>query len=302
MHSPWTIAPGRALDLSAPRVIAILNITPDSFSDGGQLSTTEAALAAAARAVSEGAAMLDIGGESTRPGAARVGADEQIARTVTVIRAIRAAAEPLASIPISIDTTRAAVAEAALDAGAEVINDVSAGLEDPDMLPLATARGTGIILMHRLHPPDADQYSDRYRSPPVYADVVAAVREFLAGRAREAERAGVSRHSIVIDPGLGFGKTVEQNLELIRRSAELASLGYPLLSAASRKSFVGRAMGLAESSPADRLPGSIAVSIAHALAGVNLFRVHDVAAHVQALSTIRRIVTPPEHSVHPPSA
>jgi dihydropteroate synthase len=282
----WSLAPGKQLALGSPRILAILNLTPDSFSDGGQLASIEAALAAARCAVEEGAAMLDIGGESTRPGARRIGAAGQIARTIPVIRAIRAAGGALAEIPISIDTTLAAVAAAALAAGADVVNDVSAGLEDPDMLALAAGRRAGVILMHRLRPPDADDYSDRYTSPPVYTDVVADVRRFLAARIDAAVAAGIAPEAIAIDPGLGFGKTVEQNLELIRRADELQALGRPLLSAASRKSFVGRAMGLDESTPADRLPGSIAISIAHYLAGVRLFRVHDVAAHAQALRTV----------------
>jgi dihydropteroate synthase len=274
---------GRRLALDRPRIVAILNLTPDSFSDGGQFATVHDSVAAAQRAVRDGAAMLDIGGESTRPGAVRISADEQIARTVPVIRAIRASGGEMASIPISIDTTLAPVAAAALQAGADAINDVAAGLEDPDLLPLAARHSAGLILMHRLVPPQRDAYSDRYQHPPHYTDVVAEVKEFLAARVDAALRAGVKREAIIIDPGLGFGKTVEQNLELVRRTDELLALGYPLLSAASRKSFVGRAMGLDESKPTDRLPGSIALSIMHLLAGARLFRVHDVAAQSQAL-------------------
>lgn len=279
----WRVSRLRTLPLDRPRIIAIFNLTPDSFFDGGQLKTVDDAVAAARQAVQEGAAMLDIGGESTRPGAARVDAQEQMRRTIPVISAIRGAGGPLGDIPISIDTTLAAVADAALRAGADAINDVSAARDDPDILPLAARHSAGLMLMHRLVPPEADRYSDRYDQPPRYTDVVAEVREFLAARADAALRAGIAREQIVLDPGLGFGKSVEQNLELIRRTSELCSLGYPILSAASRKSFVGRAMGLGESRPSDRLAGSIALSITHYFAGARLFRVHDVRPQAQAL-------------------
>jgi dihydropteroate synthase len=291
--SRWHVGAGRVLAFDQPRVMAILNITPDSFSDGGQYADADAVVTAAAEAVAAGAAMLDIGGESTRPGAARVAAEEQIARVVPAIHAIRAAGGTLRDVPISIDTTRASVAAAALDAGADAINDVSAGLEDAEMLALAAKRGAGVILMHRRLPPQRDSYSDRYARPPAYADVVAEVRDFLAARRDSALHAGVAAEAIVLDPGLGFGKSVEQNFELVRRTAELVSLGHPVLSAASRKSFVGRAMGLAESDPSERLAGSIAFSIAHYLTGARLFRVHDVAAQAQALRAVGAISIAP---------
>src|ERR1051326_8059721 len=209
--------------------MAILNLTPDSFSDGGACPTVESAVAAARRAAEEGADILDLGGESTRPGAARVPSDEQVRRVIPVLRAIRADGSRLATIPISIDTTLIPVARAALDAGASIINDVSAGIEDPAILDLAAERRSGLVLMHRLAPPDRDSYSDRYEQRPQYDDVVRTVRDFLASRAALAESRGVARSSIVLDPGLGFGKTVEQNLELIRRTPELAALGNPIL-------------------------------------------------------------------------
>jgi dihydropteroate synthase len=275
----WSFAPDRSLPLDRPRLIAILNLTPDSFHDGGVLSTPEDALAAAERAVADGADMLDLGGESTRPGAPAVPASEQIRRVVPAIRLIRQRMQ----VPISVDTTSAAVAAAALDSGADVVNDTSAGRDDPSMLPLIAQRRCGVVLMHRLRPPAQDSYSDRYREAPRYNDVVADVRDFLAERATAAVAAGIAREAIVIDPGLGFGKTVEQNLELIRRTRELISLGFPILSALSRKSFVGRAQGLTDSTPAQRLPGTISLSIAHLLTGACLFRVHDVAQLAMAL-------------------
>lgn len=279
----WRIAPGRALTLDRPRVMAILNLTPDSFFDGGSYPTLDGALRAAADAAQAGADILDIGGESSRPGAVRIPPDEQLRRTLPLIGAIRRAPAPLSSIPISIDTTDASVARAALDAGADAINDISAGTEDPGMLSLAAERSAGLILMHRLRPPPQDSYSDQYSTPPTYTDVVAEVTQFLTARVAAAMTAGVHPSAIVLDPGLGFGKTVEQNLELIRRTPELVRLGFPILSAASRKSFVGRAAGLSASAPADRLAASIAVSVTHYLAGASIFRVHDVAAQVQAL-------------------
>lgn len=277
------------LDLQQPLVVAILNLTPDSFSDGGKLDSPEAATLAALDAVKAGAAMLDIGGESTRPGAARVPAADQIARVIPGIRAIRAAGAELATIPISIDTTLEPVARAALDAGADAINDVSGALEDPAILTLAAERSAGLILMHRERPPDKDQYSTAYGRPsgptPVGGDIVAHVRAALEAMLERARVAGVRDHAIVLDPGLGFGKSVQQNIELIRRTPELLSLGRPILSGVSRKSFVGAVSAPpgATLTPAERLPGTLALSIEHLRAGARLFRVHDVAAHTQAL-------------------
>jgi dihydropteroate synthase len=264
--------------------MAILNLTPDSFSDGGAYPTLDEAIGAAERAVVERADILDLGGESTRPGAGRVPADKQILRVIPVLKAIRARGGPLSNTPISIDTTLAPVAAAAIDAGATIINDVSAGTEDPAIFDLAAKHKTGLVLMHRLAPPGADSYSDRYANPPVYQNVVATVRDFLVARAALAESRGVARTSIILDPGLGFGKTVEQNLELIRRTGELAALGYPILSGISRKSFAGRAAGMESSTPAERLAPSLALTVAHYAAGASVFRVHDVAPTIQSLT------------------
>lgn len=261
----------------------MLNVTPDSFFDGSRLTDPAAAAQAAARAVAEGADVLDVGGESTRPGSARVPAEEQLRRVLPAIRAIRAAGGHESRVPISVDTTLAAVAREAIEAGADAINDVSAGADDEAMLTLAAERGVGLILMHRIVSPPGDSYSDRYASSPEYGDVAGEVRSFLSGRARAAQEAGVAPECIALDPGLGFGKSVEQNLELIRRTRELASLGYPVVSALSRKSFVGR-VGLGrDSEPAERLAPTIALSVAHGLHGARLFRVHDVAPHAEAL-------------------
>lgn len=285
----WHIGRGRFVRVDRPVVMAILNLTPDSFSDGGELPTPEHAARAAERAVAEGAAILDVGGESTRPGAQRIPDAEQRRRVMPAIVAIRRAVGE--QIPISIDTTLAAVAEAAIDAGADIINDVSAGTEDPGLLGLAARRGAGLILMHRLAPPQADRYSDRYQVAPEYGSaaqgrgVVQAVREFLRERLEAATAAGIEPARLVLDPGLGFGKTVEQNLELIAGTPRLLKLGRPVLSALSRKSFVARAAGMGpDTQPRDRVGASLGLSVAHLAAGARLFRVHDVAPHAQALT------------------
>lgn len=282
----WKLGNGRTLPLDRPRVLAILNVTPDSFSDAGALPTPESCVARAREAIAHGADMLDIGGESTRPGAGRVPPPEQIARTVPPIEAIRAAG---IDAPISIDTTRSDVARAALDAGADAINDVSGATEDHAMLALASERACGLVLMHRLRPPDADSYSDRYTTdaPEYPGGVVDAVRRTLRVMAQRALDAGCAPGTIVLDPGLGFGKTVEQNLELIRSPRAFEALGFPTLSAASRKSFVGTVSGVER--PSRRVSGSVAISVAHCLAGVRLFRVHDVAEHAQALRMAREL-------------
>lgn len=287
MPSFWRISPSKSWSLDRPRLLAILNLTPDSFSDGGRLPTPAAAAEAARRALDAGADGLDVGGESTRPGSRSVAAAEQIHRVAPAIAAIRKA---VGDAPIiTIDTTLSAVASAALDAGADAVNDTSAGLDDPAILHLCAARRRGIILMHRLRPPREDVYSDRYTPggpEPIAAsaDIVHTIGEFLARRALAAIQAGIPEESIVLDPGLGFGKTVAQNLELIRRTGELAALGYPILSGLSRKSFVGRFMNLPDGgAPADRVQGSVDLSRQHLAAGASIFRVHDVAEHAAAL-------------------
>lgn len=309
----WAYSPQRGWSLERPRVLGILNLTPDSFSDGGRIVSAKAAAEVARRMAMDGADGVDVGGESTRPGAVAVAEREQVRRVVPAIRAIRA--ELGARFAITIDTTRSGVAAAALDAGADAINDVSAGMDDAGMFALAAERGVGIVLMHRLVPPSGDVYSDQYKTgqtkgqhhsrrdggksvkPPKYRDVVHDVGEFLARRAIEAMSAGVRQGRIVIDPGLGFGKTVEQNLELIRRGGELVELGYPMMSGVSRKSFVARAgsmWGLAsaqqskgEVAPIDqRLGGTIGLSVLHALAGARIMRVHDVRECVQAMRCV----------------
>lgn len=277
----WRIAPDRVLHLDRPRLIGILNVTPDSFSDGGAYPTVDDALRAAIHMNEHGADVIDVGGESTRPGSKPVDLREQIRRTRPVIERIRNKLHA-DDLLISIDTTRSEVARAALDAGADIINDVSAGSDDPAMLPLAASRACGLILMHRRTAPARDVFSHQYETEPDYGgDVVRSVRDALQQRASAARQAGVSQDAIVIDPGLGFGKSVKQNYELAGRIHELRALNYHVLSAASRKSFIGAVTN--EPTPARRDAGSVAISVVHWMLGVRLFRVHDVRSHRQAL-------------------
>ncbi len=282
MSVPWSWrgAPlaRSAQGLSAPHLMAIVNLTPDSFSDGGAHNDFARACEFARRCIADGAAIVDIGGESTRPGSASVSVDEQIARTHAVIAEIAAIS---CECIVSIDTTRAGVAEDALNAGAMIVNDVSAGQDDDALWPLIARRGCGYVLMHRRCAPTADSYSDRYERAPEYDDVVAHVRDWLLQRAQSAERAGIARESIAIDPGLGFGKSVAQNFELIARMDEIVALGYPVLVSASRKSFLGAATG--ESVPSARDSASVASALQLAKAGVAVVRAHDVRAHAEAL-------------------
>lgn len=274
----WRIGPDRVLDLTAPQVMGILNVTPDSFSDGGRYEGLDAAMRHVDAMVAAGATIIDVGGESTRPGASRIEAAEQIERVMPVVHAIVAQH----AVPVSIDTTRAAVAEAALAAGASIINDVAAGQEDSDMLSLAAEHGCGLVLMHRRAAPDADTWSDAWASAPAYGDdVVISVRDWLLGRVQAATDAGVAAEAICIDPGLGFGKNVPQNWQLIAASDVLVATGLPVLAASSRKSFIGAVTG--EETPAERLSGSLTATAVQAAAGIRLFRVHDVGAHHRAL-------------------
>lgn len=280
----WRVGNGRRFGLDGPVLMGVLNVTPDSFSDGGSYLDAGRAAARARAMASEGAHIIDIGGESTRPGAARVSAEDQIARVVPVVRALRADAG-FREVAISVDTTLAHVARAVSDEGADIVNDVSAGTEDSSLLPLAAERSLGVILMHRLRPPGEDTYSDRYPRPPAYSDVRAEVGGFLRQRVTQAMASGIQECAIAIDPGLGFGKDVAQNLQLIAPPADVAGLGLPVVSALSLKSFVGSVMcgGGGNIPPSDRLPGTLALSVLHRIAGASVFRVHDVAQTLGAL-------------------
>ncbi|GMV95757.1 MAG: dihydropteroate synthase [Phycisphaerae bacterium] len=256
-----------------PFIFGVLNCTPDSFSDGGRYGTVEAAVAAGCRMADAGADAIDVGGESTRPGSRPVPADEQIRRTQSVIAEL-ARRFGATGPALSIDTRLAEVAVAALDAGASIINDVSALRDDPRMADLAARRARLVVLMHMRGTP-ADMQRD-----PVYDDVVAEVRAFLAGRIAAAVAAGVDRARIVVDPGIGFGKTTRHNLALLARVGALRELGVPVMIGASRKRFIGELLGLDD--PADRLMGTAAAAAICARAGVECLRVHDVAECRQA--------------------
>jgi dihydropteroate synthase len=270
------------LDLSHPVIVGIANITPDSFSDGGRFVDPGVAVAHALQMVSEGADVIDVGGESTRPGAVPVDAAEQISRVVPVIE--RLAAET--DVPLSIDTTRREVAEAALDAGAVILNDVSAGLDDPGMLDLAAERGAPIILMHR------QGASASMQDAPRYDDVVAEICEFLIQRREVAvERHGVDPARVVLDPGIGFGKTTAHNLAILGKLERFARLGSPVMLGTSRKRFLGEIGDLAE--PADRVAGTVATTVMGVMAGVQIFRVHDVAANRQAADVTAAVLRHP---------
>lgn len=292
MPDVWELGNGKAITLDQPRLVAILNITPDSFYEASRRGAVDDAVRAAAAFVAEGAAMLDVGGESTRPGAERVSAEEQITRIVPVIEAIRRAPAPLANIPLSVDTTLAGVARAAIRAGADAINDVSGGEDDPAILTVAAESGAGLVLMHRYRRPSDDSYSDRYSAAPRHGAVADEVIAMLTRAAESALARGVRRGAIVLDPGLGFGKTVEQNLELLHATPRLRATGYPVLSALSRKSFVGRVSLGRDSSPQERLAGTLVCSLKHAQFGASLFRVHDVAEHAAAFRTATALATP----------
>lgn len=260
------------LDFSRPLIMGILNVTPDSFSDGGRYNALDAAVAHALEMVDEGADIIDIGGESTRPGAVRVDDDEQCRRAVPIIKQLRT--RIASRVAISIDTTRSTVARAALDAGASMLNDVSAGREDPGLLQLAAERRVPICLMHMQGSPETMQ------DAPHYEDVTREVAAFLAARAQAAQSAGVSKDMILLDPGIGFGKQRAHNLELLARLARLAALGYPVLLGTSRKRFMGSICAV--KSPVELGPATCATTALGVMSGASVFRVHDVRANRQA--------------------
>ncbi len=260
------------VDLDRPRLMGILNVTPDSFSDGGRFGAPGAAPAQARALVAGGADILDVGGESTRPGAAEVPADEEIGRTAPVIAALRA--DGLAT-PVSIDTRKARVAEAALAAGAGMVNDVSAMTFDPGIGALAASQGAALCLMHAQGAPATMQ------ADPQYDNVLLDVYDALAERVAAAEAAGVPRARILVDPGIGFGKTVAHNLTLLRSLSLFHGLGCAILLGVSRKRFIGT-LGDAPD-PDDRLPGTIGVTLAALAQGVQVHRVHDTRPVNQAI-------------------
>ncbi len=260
------------LDLSRPVVMGVLNVTPDSFSDGGRYLDLEAAVARGEAIVAEGAAIIDVGGESTRPGAAPVDAEEEIRRVIPVIERL-AAALP---IPVSVDTRKPAVMRRAIAAGAAMVNDVEA-LAAPGAVEAVAASGAAACLVHMQGDPATMQ------DAPRYADVVAEVRAYLAARARACLAAGIPRERLVVDPGFGFGKTLEHNLALLRELPGLAADGLPVLAGLSRKRMIGALTGRADG---DRLAGSLAAAVLAAQGGARIIRAHDVRETADALAVV----------------
>jgi dihydropteroate synthase len=251
-------------------VMGILNVTPDSFYGGSRRPDAAEAIADGLAMATSGADIIDVGGESTRPGARVVTEEEELARVLPVVRGLRREV----SVPISIDTYKSGVARAALDAGADIVNDISALRFDGAMVSLVAAEKVPVVLMHMQGTPQTMQVE------PHYQDVVREVRDFLAAQMYEAMDAGVAPEAIILDPGIGFGKTIEHNLQLLRGLPVLAALGQPLLVGVSRKAFIGKVLGL---EPVERLEGSLAAAVAAGLSGANIVRVHDVAETTRAI-------------------
>ncbi len=267
-----------SLDLThAAQVMGILNVTPDSFSDGGVHCGLEIAFAHARQMIAEGAAIIDIGGESTRPGAVVVSLSEEIERTLPIIAALRAEWSGL----ISIDTTKAAVASAALAAGADIVNDISGLLADPEMPAVCAASGCGVVVMHRQGSPQTMQIS------PSYQDVVVEVRDFFQERMHTLTASGISADALCFDPGIGFGKTLAHNLALLAALGEISPPGRPILLGASRKSFIGKILACDELAARDW--PTVALTAAAREKGAMLHRVHQVLPNLQALRMIEAI-------------
>ncbi len=278
----WTLrAGGKELHVGpAPVIMGILNVTPDSFSDGGEFRDADAAIAHGIAMAEAGAEIVDVGGESTRPGAADVPPDEEIERVVPVIKEL----DRRSDVVISIDTRKAEVAEAALDAGAALVNDVSA-LGDPAMKRVVARAKCPVVLMHMKGTPTTMQQA------PAYQDVVTEVRDFLRKRIEAAAEAGIAPERIIVDPGIGFGKTLAHNLELLRRLEALRALGRPILVGTSRKSFIGKIL---HTEVDKRLMGTVASCVWARARGADIFRVHDVRQVREALTVIAAIENPSE--------
>ncbi|MGR3390167.1 dihydropteroate synthase [Sagittula sp.] len=270
-------APVAGVAMDRCRVMGILNVTPDSFSDGGQYQSSAAALNHARALVKKGADILDVGGESTRPGARTVPREAEIARVEPVIRAI---ASEIAA-PVSIDTRKSVVAEAAVDAGARLVNDISGFVYDPMLARFCTERNLPVRVMHMMGEPETMQ------DDPKFEDVLLDVYDFLERQILKLEDLGMPRSNIVVDPGIGFGKLMHHNLALLANVSLYHGLGCPILVGASRKGFVGKLTGVEKA--AERMPGSVACALAVAAQGVQIVRVHDVAETAQALTMLRAI-------------
>jgi dihydropteroate synthase len=273
----WKIG-DRAIDLSRNGLImGVLNVTPDSFSDGGQFFSTERAIDRGLQMVKEGAGIIDVGGESTRPGAIPVSEQDELARVIPVIAGLR----EKVSVPISVDTSKAGVAERALEAGASIVNDVTGGRSDPEMMPLIAARKAAFIIMHMQGSPETMQKN------PVYNDVVSEVADFFRQQYTCALEWGIDCMGIAFDPGIGFGKTVEHNLQLLANLSHLRVDGRPIAVGVSRKSFLGKIIGSSEMG--DRLAAAIALTAILRQRGAQILRVHDVKENAAALHVAERL-------------
>ncbi|MEA9653025.1 dihydropteroate synthase [Xanthomonas campestris pv. raphani] len=287
--TPQLNCAGRLLRLDGPQVMGIVNVTPDSFSDGGQHTTVDAAVAHGLRLVAEGAAVLDVGGESTRPGASAVSLDEELQRVIPVVQALSAQTD----VPISVDTCKPEVMRAAVAAGAGMINDIHA-LRSPGALEAAAELAVPVVLMHALSAPHAMQ------AEPHYDDVVAEVHRFLAERIFAAEMAGIDKRRLILDPGFGFDKSTVHNLTVLAQLQRLQEFGLPVLAGFSRKRTIGELTG--RQVAADRVHGSVAAHLIAAQQGAQLLRVHDVAATVDALKVWRAVAAIPTPRVAAPAA
>lgn len=270
------VFPDRQIILNRTHIMGVVNVTPDSFSDGGMFFDQDAAVKHALELVEEGADIIDVGGESTRPGSSSLPADEEWRRVEPVIKAL----ERETDVPISIDTTKPEVAWKAIEAGAIMVNDVS-GLRNKEMVGLVAREHVAVTIMHMLGEPKTMQEN------PVYRDVVNEVKDYLRRQMQVAIDAGVAKDSIVVDPGIGFGKTVEHNLELINHVPDLAELGRPVMIGASRKSFIG---AITRADVADRLEGSLAAAVMAVVRGARIVRVHDVRQTLRALKVAEAIL------------
>ena len=269
----------RVVSLETSVLVGILNVTPDSFSDGGENSSTSIAMRRATEMVLQGATIIDVGGESTRPGAVRVPAQEQVRRVLPVIDGLHKKNDVL----ISIDTTVSEVAAAAITAGAAIINDVSAGQEDAGMFALAAQTGAGLVLMHRRLPPELDKYADEYDQNPESLDIVQEVMDFLLGQVTKAIAQGVPKNTIALDPGLGFGKSIEQNWQIVEQIDRIVQFGFPVFIGASRKRFIGVKEEIQEPKLRDTASAEVARQMRSK--GAQIFRVHNVPAHARVLQS-----------------
>lgn len=274
-------ARGKEIDFNTVRIMGILNVTPDSFSDGGQFIDSAKALEHAFKMKAEGADVIDVGGESTRPGAVKITAQQEIERVVPVIRAIRAAD---ADVCISIDTYKSATAKAAFDAGADIINDISGGIFDPDIMEIAANAGAGFIIMHINGTPEKMQENPVYSSKGIIYDI----KNFFQEQIIAAVASGLKKENLMLDPGIGFGKTLRDNFEIINRLGEFKELGLPVLVGTSRKSMIGKVLGLDAGSRLFGTAASVALCTAK---GADMLRVHDVKEMKESALMTRAMIT-----------